>query len=95
MERILTETPDELGGTSDAIAGVAHCRAEPRRCDLARGIATDDRAATITLRLRRRDPALLGRLALAPVMPAGARGAGIAPGTGPYRIARFVPAARC
>ena len=44
----------------------------PKRCDLSRGIVTDDRTGTITLHLRRPDPDLLQYLAggLSAVLPA-------------------------
>ncbi|HEY2161842.1 MAG TPA: ABC transporter substrate-binding protein, partial [Solirubrobacteraceae bacterium] len=61
-----------------------------RRCDLSSAVVANDRAGTVTLRLSRPDPGLLaalGQPAFAPAPP----GSGPRPGTGPYRIARFVP----
>jgi ABC-type transport system substrate-binding protein len=74
-----------------AIDGVPACLGKPGRCDLSRGVQTDDNARTVTLRLTRPDPELLRKLAmpLASVVPPGSpsTGTGTAPpGTGPYRI---------
>ena len=80
----------------DAIVGAPRCTEQPARCDLTRGIATDDRSGTVTIRLRRPDPDLLWKLALplTAVVPASTPRRVIrdrAPlGTGPYRIERFV-----
>jgi peptide/nickel transport system substrate-binding protein len=79
----------------DAIEGAASCRRSPKRCDLSRGIVTDDRTGTITLHLRRPDPDLLSYLALgvSAVLPAAAPAAPSLrrpiPGTGPYRVERI------
>jgi YVTN family beta-propeller protein len=61
-----------------------------RGCDLSRAVLTDDRAGTITLRLRRADPDLLTALAQ-PTFAPTPQATGPVPGTGPYQIARFVP----
>ena len=80
----------------DAIVGAPRCIENPARCDLSRGIATDDRTGTVTIRLRRPDPDLLWKLALplTAVVPASTPRRVVrdrAPlGTGPYRIERFV-----
>jgi YVTN family beta-propeller protein len=75
--------------TDLAALGASACG--PRRgCDLSRAVLTDDRAGTVTLRQRRADPDLLTAIAqptFAPTPPTS----GPIPGTGPYRIARFVP----
>jgi peptide/nickel transport system substrate-binding protein len=65
-------------------------------CDLARHIAADDRAGTITFHLARPDPEFLYKLALpiAYVVPAGSprrMARRSLPGTGPYRVAGFLP----
>jgi ABC-type transport system substrate-binding protein/DNA-binding SARP family transcriptional activator len=92
LERAVRLGRQGLPGWFSAIAGAPRCEARPRRCDLSRGIAIDERARTVTLRLRHPEPTLLYRLAALPglVLPAqSARApdlAGPAPGTGPYRI---------
>jgi peptide/nickel transport system substrate-binding protein len=75
------------------IVGASACRADAR-CDLRRGIATDDRADSLTFHLRSPQPDFpyeLTRTFAAPV-PAGTPsrdvGATAIPGTGPYRIVR-------
>jgi peptide/nickel transport system substrate-binding protein len=97
MERALAAQGPKLGMIFDTIDGAARCRTTPRRCDLSRGIVTDDWAGTVTIRLRRPDPNLLGELTLtvAGVVPPSTprrRLERAAPaGTGPYRVARLVP----
>jgi peptide/nickel transport system substrate-binding protein len=67
-----------------------------RQCDLSRHIEANDRARTVTFHLPRADPEFLYKLALplGYVVPANSP-ARMArrplPGTGPYRIAAFVP----
>jgi peptide/nickel transport system substrate-binding protein len=65
------------------------------RCDLSKGIQTDDAAGIVTIRLRARDPDFLEKLAMtfASIVPAGtpAQDERPRPGTGPYRIATYVP----
>ena len=97
MERALAAQGPKLGMIFDTIDGAARCRTTPRRCDLSRGIVTDDWAGTVTIRLRRPDPNLLGELALtvAAVVPPSTPHRRLEPavpaGTGPYRVARLVP----
>ena len=74
------------------IEGAAACG--PDRCDLARGVFSDDAARTVTFRLHTPDPDFLSKLAAlnyaSPVPPGTPlRDTGIdpIPGTGPYRIA--------
>ena len=74
------------------IEGASVCG--PRRCDLARGILTDDAARTVTFRLRAPDPDFLSKLAalsyaspVPPGTPLHDTGFDPIPGTGPYRIA--------
>ncbi len=76
------------------IVGAAGCKAHPARCDLSRGIVTDDRTGTIVFNLIAPDADFLDRLTVqafsAPVPPAASGrpdGAAVPPGTGPYRIA--------
>jgi YVTN family beta-propeller protein len=79
----------------DGIIGARECRAEPRSCDLSRGIETDPGARTITIHLRAPDADFLHKLTLplASVVPSDspiryARDTPL-PGTGPYRIISF------
>lgn len=79
----------------EGIVGGPECRRRPKRCDLSHGILSDDRNRTVTFRLRQPDAEFLHKLALplAAVVPAGtpATGERPVPGTGPYRIERYVP----
>ena len=76
-----------------AIVGADRCSARPSRCDLSRGIVTDDRAGTVTFHLAAPDPEFLFKLALpfAYVLPAGTTLREAVqeplPATGPYRVA--------
>jgi peptide/nickel transport system substrate-binding protein len=79
-------------------AGIRGARAcTPKRCDLSRGIVTDDAAGTVVFRLTEPDSDLLGKLArpFAAVLPPSAGVAAPAkralPATGPYVIAEFKP----
>jgi YVTN family beta-propeller protein len=81
------------GGYFAAIRGAARCTRE--RCDLSRGIASDDATRTIVVRLEEPDPDLLYKLALpyASLLPRSIGGALPAevplPATGPYRYAEI------
>jgi peptide/nickel transport system substrate-binding protein len=83
-----------------AIAGASACAMRPARCDIARGISTDDRTRTVTFHLRGPDPDFLYKLALpyAFVVPANAPmhdvGTHPLPATGPYMVASFKPGNR-
>ena len=86
--------PDGIGQTYlRSIVGAANCIEHPGRCDLARGIETDDDARTVTFRLTRADPEFLYKLALpfAFAVPAGTPRGDVGmrpvPATGPYMIA--------
>ena len=76
-----------------SIVGADRCVRQPSRCDLSRGIVTDDRAGTVSFRLTTADPDFLFKLAspFASVLPAGTslRTAALRPlpATGPYRVA--------
>ncbi|MEA2168119.1 MAG: hypothetical protein QOF76_1419, partial [Solirubrobacteraceae bacterium] len=77
--------------TLGAIRGAKACT--PKRCDLSRGIVTDDRARTVTFHLTKLEPDLLEVLAL-PFAVALPPSVGLKapvrhplPATGPYRIA--------
>ena len=47
-----------------AVVGASTCAAKPARCDLARGITTDDRTRTVTFHLLGPDPDFLYELSL-------------------------------
>ena len=88
------EVPDYYEG----ILGAPACHRNPRRCDLAAGIVTDDTAGTVTFHLGQADPDFLDKLALlmaAPAPPAAASHlmdrAPFLPGTGPYMISHYRP----
>ena len=87
----------EMPPLLDAIEGAPRCRAAPRTCDLSRGIAADERTRTITLRLRRPDRDLLGKLTLPllSLVPASTPRRELVrsppAGTGPYRVEQVVP----
>jgi YVTN family beta-propeller protein len=79
------------------LVGAAACVARPERCDLRRGIVTDDAAGTITFHLTSPDPLFRDELALtlAVAVPAATPnhdlGAHPPPATGPYEIASISP----
>lgn len=82
-----------------AIAGAETCVRAPLACVL-EGVAVDDVAGTVTIRLSRPDPEFAVKLALphASVLPERAPGADTGttplPGTGPYLIANYDPGER-
>jgi peptide/nickel transport system substrate-binding protein len=82
-----------LGRLGVPLRGADGCTKQA--CDLRAGVATDEAARTVTLRVSRPDPELLHQLALpfGAVVPAGSPPIGgrhaPLPGIGPYRIARF------
>jgi YVTN family beta-propeller protein len=82
------------------ITGARRCQAQPRRCQLAAGITTNDAAGTVTFHLTQADPDFLYKLALLLAVPAppGTPSRVIAhapflPGTGPYMISQYRPGA--
>jgi YVTN family beta-propeller protein len=82
----------------EGILGGQACHLNPRRCDLAAGIVTNDAARTITFHLGQADSDFLYKLALLTAAPAppGAAGhlmdrAPFLPGTGPYMISQHGP----
>jgi YVTN family beta-propeller protein len=80
----------------DGIVGAAACT-PGERCDLSRGIITDNAAKTVTFRLTAPDADFLYKLAFrftAPVpqdVPMRDSGTNPVPGTGPYMITRYLP----
>ena len=95
MFRIVGPT---AGSFYAGIEGAAECLQRPVECVLP-GVVADDAAGTLTIRLTRRDPDFLLKLALphASILEASAPdhdvGATPLPGTGPYVIARYEAAA--
>lgn len=75
------------------IVGADRCSERPSRCDLSRGVVTDDRAGTVAFHLSAPDPEFLFKLALpfAYVLPTGTPLHEAVrrplPATGPYRVA--------
>jgi peptide/nickel transport system substrate-binding protein len=97
LERTMRLVGRILPGWYTAIIGAPRCLRRPARCDLSRGIGSDDASGTITIRLSRPDPELPHELAqpVASLLPGGGphdpvEHAGL-PGTGPYRIASVEP----
>ena len=94
LERFLRLDVDAPSSYFDGVVGARRCRAEPRSCDLSKGIETDPKGRTITIHLRAPDAEFLHELTLplASVVPADSPmrfARRPLPGTGPYRIARF------
>ena len=79
------------------ILGAAACAESAARCDLSRGIVTDDAERTITFKLGAPDAEFLYKLALSfaypvpPGTPARDLGARPVPATGPYMMAGYEP----
>ncbi len=86
-------------GYYDEIVGSPVCRQHPSRCDLTRGIVTDDALGTVAFHLTQADPDLLYELALNLAVPAPPgsplhsviTGPPFLPGTGPYLISGYRP----
>ncbi len=97
FRRIFRVASPTAGSFYGGIVGADECLRAPAECVLP-GVVADDAAGTLTIRLTRRDPDFLLKLALphASVLPASAPGhdAGTEPlvGTGPYRFAHYDPA---
>jgi peptide/nickel transport system substrate-binding protein len=75
------------------LIGARACADRPARCDLARGIVTDDAAGSVVFHLTAPDPDFLYGLTsfafsapVPPGTPAPEPGRVVVPGTGPYRI---------
>jgi YVTN family beta-propeller protein len=83
-------SPGDLG-----IEGGAACVAHGGRCDLARGIVTDDSADTVTFHLVAPDPEFLDKLtyvqafAVPATTPIKDLGTHALPATGPYEVASY------
>jgi YVTN family beta-propeller protein len=79
------------------IVGAAQCQHSPGPCDLARGIAADDAAGTVTFHLTAADPEFLYKLAFSwaypvpPGTPDHLISAARLPATGPYMTQSLVP----
>jgi YVTN family beta-propeller protein len=78
-----------------SLLGADVCGRRPRRCDLSRGVRTDDATGTIVFHLRRPDGEFLGNLVGSPApVPPGTVGYHVGtppvPSTGPYMITSFV-----
>ena len=97
FRRIFRVVGPTAGSFYGMIEGADDCLKQPATCALP-GVAADDAASTLIIRLSRRDPDFLLKLALphASVLPAStpAHDAGTEPlvGTGPYRFTRYDPA---
>ena len=80
-----------------SLVGADACSRRSQRCDLSRGIVTDDRAGTVTFHLTKPDADLLAKLALPIVVavpastPSKDTGNRPLPATGPYMVASSVP----
>ena len=94
VERFLSATRDAYPFFA-GIVGARRCMSGRGKCDLSRGIESDERTRTTTVHLIARDPDFLHKLTLpfASVVPAGTPARRTrefaAPGTGPYRIAAW------
>ena len=80
------------------IVGASTCVRRPARCNLSRGIVTNDATGTVTFRLTAPDPEFLSKLtefAYAAPIPPGTpdheTGSHAVPGTGPYKIVSVSP----
>ncbi len=77
------------------ILGAAGCQSHPQTCNLSPGIVTSDADRTVTFHLTRADPEFLYKLAVpfGSIVPRDTPVGGTQriPGTGPYKVATFVP----
>lgn len=96
FRRIFRIVGPTAGSFYGGIVGAEACLKDPPGCTLP-GVVADDAAGTLAIRLVRRDPDFLLKLALphASILPAAAppHDAGTVPllGTGPYRFTRYDP----
>jgi peptide/nickel transport system substrate-binding protein len=97
IQRVLTPENGFLASQYTGIVGAQACFESPKRCDLGRGIVTDQDAGTITFHLTKPDPEFLYKLAfaMASAVPAGTPKGDIGrtplPATGPYVTKSFTP----
>jgi peptide/nickel transport system substrate-binding protein len=84
-------------GNYTGIVGGARCKEAAKSCDLSKGIVVDNAARLVTFRLVAPDPDFLYKLmlpwagAVPPGVPNRDVGTRPLPGTGPYKIARYIP----
>jgi peptide/nickel transport system substrate-binding protein len=81
-------------GTAPDLAIVGADTCTPGACDLSTGVAVDDAAATVTIRLSRAAPEFMQNLALAVAVPGStplAAGDQPLPVTGPYTVSSYRP----
>jgi YVTN family beta-propeller protein len=96
IERVFAINPGAAAYYT-GIIGAGQCERPPGRCDLARGIVTDDQTGTVTFNLTAPDPEFLHKLAFpfADAVPAGTPDHQVEPiqlpATGPYMTQSFVP----
>ena len=91
LERAVHLSAPTLPGFYASLPGAAACARAAERCDLSRAVVADDRARTVTIRLRAPDPTFIYKLAsvTSSVVPAGTpmQPPATPPlGTGPYRF---------
>ncbi|WP_158745113.1 ABC transporter substrate-binding protein [Acidisphaera sp. L21] len=97
FRRIFRIVGPTAGSFYGGIVGAADCLRVPASCILP-GVMADDATGVLTIRLTRRDPDFLLKLALphASILPANSpphdSGTQMLIGTGPYRFARYDPA---
>jgi YVTN family beta-propeller protein len=92
----LFRTRAEIAAWFLSLVGGDVCERRPRRCDLSRGVVTDDATGTIVLHLRHPDGEFLFNLLGNPApIPPGTPDRLVrtrpVPSTGPYMIASYVP----
>ena len=97
IERVFRPGNDFLESQYTGIVGAESCTRRASRCDLRRGIVTDDEAGTATFHLTRADPEFLYKLAfaMASAVPRGTPDGDIGrkplAATGPYMTRSFSP----
>jgi YVTN family beta-propeller protein len=95
LERAIALHRDSPG--FGAIVGAGACAAQPKDCDLSKGIVTDDRSGTVTFHLAEPDPDFLYKLALPQAFAVPERtplkdvGVHPLPATGPYMVRSYRP----
>ena len=94
LERALKVPGGPAGYFLTSIVGAQQCLSRPTRCNLARGIVTDDAAGTVTIHLTAPNSNLLNELTLpfADAVPPGTAppsATSVVPATGPYEISAY------